>query len=62
MWGKDHEQNLMSIAVFDKLLYHMTAVAVNNKQPPLSLGFGLSVAIKHLLKPRQSQVVIRLSS
>ena len=34
-----------SIAVFDKLLCHITAVAVNNKQPLLSLGFGLSVAV-----------------
>ena len=51
-WGKDHKQNLMSIAVFDELFRHRTAVAVDDKKPPLSPGFGIGVAIKHLFKPR----------
>jgi hypothetical protein len=48
MWREDHKQNLVAITVIDKGLCYITAVAVNNKQLPLPLRFGLSVAIKHL--------------
>jgi hypothetical protein len=60
VWGEDHQENLVD-AVGNKIPCYMAAMAVNNEQLPLSLSFGLGVAIKHLLKPRQSKIVVCLA-
>ncbi len=62
MWWEDHKQNLVAITVINEGLRHMTAVAVNDEQSPSPPCFGLGVAIKYLLQPRQPQVVICLST
>ena len=51
----------MLIAVIDKILCYIAAVAVNNKQALIYPVLRLSVAIKHLLKLGKAKIVICLA-
>jgi hypothetical protein len=59
MRRKDKQQNLVLIAVFNKIQSNMRSMAIYNEEAlPSSTSFHLGVAIKHLFKPGQSNIIV----
>ena len=55
------KENLILIAVLNKIYRNIRSIAIKDKQLIGRLSLRLSTAIKHLFKPREPNIVIYLA-
>jgi hypothetical protein len=56
--GKDHNEDLVGVAVIHKIFCCVAAVAVEDEDAVTRARFALRSSIKNLLEPEQTDIVI----
>ena len=62
VWREDQRHNLMEITVIQESPRHVAAVAVKDKYSVVLPSFPLGGGIKHLLKPGNAEIIVRLAT